>query len=164
LATEAGWLIGIFFAAYVVAVPLLLALTDRVAVKRIYLLGTGLTALSHLGFAVIADGFWIGLLLCALAGIGWAGTYMTGLKALADHLDTEGQSRAVSWHAAGAAFRAPGISETQHVLEFRATRQVPMSLSRARIIRGMPRERTGPRNRSGRVTAATKFSHACRRC
>jgi MFS family permease len=40
-ATEAGWLIGIFFAAYVVAVPLLLALTDRMPVKRIYLVGTG---------------------------------------------------------------------------------------------------------------------------
>src|ERR1051326_2561901 len=46
-ATEAGWLIGVFFAAYVLAVPLLLALTDRVPVKRIYLFGTGLTALSH---------------------------------------------------------------------------------------------------------------------
>ena len=46
-ATEAGWLVGIFFAAYVAAVPLLLALTDRLPVRRIYLLGTGLTTLSH---------------------------------------------------------------------------------------------------------------------
>ena len=56
--TEAGWLIGIFFAAYVPAVPLLLALTDRVPTRRIYLFGTGITALSHLGFALLADGFW----------------------------------------------------------------------------------------------------------
>ena len=28
--TEAGWLVGIFFAAYVVMVPVLVALTDRV--------------------------------------------------------------------------------------------------------------------------------------
>src|SRR5690348_2982566 len=49
-ATEAGWLVGIFFAAYVAAVPLLLASTDRLPVQRIYLLGTGLTTLSHLGF------------------------------------------------------------------------------------------------------------------
>ena len=27
--TEAGWLVGIFFAGYVVMVPLLVALTDR---------------------------------------------------------------------------------------------------------------------------------------
>jgi MFS family permease len=98
---EAGWLVGIFFAAYVPAVPVLLALTDRLPARRIYLLGTGLTALSHLGFATIADGFWSGLLMRALAGIGWAGAYMPGLKAIADPLEGVAQSRAVSWHAAG---------------------------------------------------------------
>jgi MFS family permease len=99
--TEAGWLVGIFFAAYVPAVPVLLALTDRVPARRIYLLGTGLTALSHLGFALVADGFWSGLAMRALAGVGWAGAYMPGLKAVADPLEGAAQSRAVSWHAAG---------------------------------------------------------------
>jgi MFS family permease len=99
--TEAGWLIGIFFAAYVPAVPVLLALTDRMPARRIYMLGTGLTALSHLGFATLADGFWSGLGMRALAGIGWAGAYMPGLKAIADPLEGAAQSRAVSWHAAG---------------------------------------------------------------
>lgn len=99
--TEAGWLVGIFFAAYVPAVPVLLALTDRVPARRIYLIGTGLTALSHLGFAFVADGFWSGLIMRALAGVGWAGAYMPGLKAIADPLEGVAQSRAVSWHAAG---------------------------------------------------------------
>lgn len=100
-ATEAGWLIGGFFAAYVAAVPVLVALTDRVPARRIYLLGTGLTAASHLGFALLAEGFWGALVLRALAGIGWAGCYMPGLKAIADRLEGNAQSRAVSWHAAG---------------------------------------------------------------
>src|SRR4051794_16448959 len=99
--TEAGWLVGIFFAAYVPAVPVLLALTDRLPARRVYLVGTGLTALSHLGFAMLADGFWSGLLMRALAGVGWAGAYMPGLKAIADPLEGIAQSRAVSWHAAG---------------------------------------------------------------
>lgn len=99
--TEAGWLVGIFFAAYVPAVPVLLALTDRVPARSIYLIGAGLTALSHFGFATLADGFWSGLLMRALAGIGWAGAYMPGLKAIADPLEGAAQSRAVSWHAAG---------------------------------------------------------------
>src|SRR6267154_6905788 len=99
--TEAGWLVGIFFAAYVVMVPLLVALTDRVPVRRVYMLGTGLTALSQFGFALFADGFWSALLLRLLAGIGWAGTYMPGLKAIADPLEGTSQSRAVTWHAAG---------------------------------------------------------------
>ena len=66
--TEAGWLIGVFFAAYVAAVPVLVALTDRVPARRVYMTGAALTALSHLGFAVAADGFWSGFLLRAIAG------------------------------------------------------------------------------------------------
>lgn len=100
-ATEAGWLIGAFFAAYVMAVPLLVSLTDRVPARRIYLIGTGCTAIAHLGFGFLAEGFWSGLLFRAIAGVGWAGCYMPGLKVLADRLEGAAQSRAVSWHAAG---------------------------------------------------------------
>jgi MFS family permease len=100
-ATEAGWLVGAFFAAYVVMVPILLALTDRYPARRVYLLGTGLTALSHLGFALVAGGFWSGLLFRILAGVGWAATYMPGLKIIADPLEGAAQSRVVSWHALG---------------------------------------------------------------
>ena len=108
--TEAGWLAGIFFAAYVVMVPVLVALTDRVPVRRVYMLGTTLTALSHFGFALFADGFWSALLLRLLAGIGWAGTYMPGLKAIADPLEGTAQSRVVSWPAALSARLASGWS------------------------------------------------------
>ena len=100
-ATAAGWLVGIFFAAYVVMVPVLVALTDRIPARRVYMLGTGLTALSHIGFALFADGFWTAFALRVLAGAGWAGTYMPGLKAMTDPLEGTAQSRAVSWHAAG---------------------------------------------------------------
>jgi len=99
--TQAGWLVGIFFAAYVVAVPILVSLTDRVPARHVYAVGAGLTAISHLGFAFLADGFWSALALRALAGIGWAGAYMPGLKAIADTLEGNAQSRAVSMHAAG---------------------------------------------------------------
>jgi MFS family permease len=99
--TEAGSLVGIFFAAYVLAVPVLVALTDRVPARNVYVVGAGLTALSHLGFALVADGFWWGLALRAAAGIGWAGAYMPGLKAITDNLEGNAQSRAVSTHAAG---------------------------------------------------------------
>ena len=68
--TEAGALIGIFLASYVVAVPVLVSLTDSIAARQVYVVGAGLTAASHLGFAFLADGFWSGLLLRAMAGIG----------------------------------------------------------------------------------------------
>ena len=99
--TEAGSLVGVFFAAYVIAVPVLVALTDRVPARNVYVVGAGLTALSHLGFVFVAEGFWWGLVLRAAAGIGWAGAYMPGLKAIADNLEGNAQSRAVSAHAAG---------------------------------------------------------------
>jgi MFS family permease len=99
--TEAGALVGIFFAAYVFAVPVLVALTDRIPTRNVYVVGAGLTALAHLGFAFVADGFWSGFVLRAVAGIGWAGAYMPGLKAIADTLEGNAQSRAVSAHAAG---------------------------------------------------------------
>src|ERR671932_776458 len=97
-----------FVATIVPAVPVLLALTDRVPARRVYLAGTGLTALSHLGFALVADGFWSGLLMRALAGVGWAGAYMPGLKVISDPLEGTAQSRAVSWHAAGVGIAGAG--------------------------------------------------------
>ncbi len=98
---QAGWVTGVFYAAYMLAVPVLVGLTDRVDPRRVYLLGVALTAASHAGFALLADGFASALALRALAGIGWAGTYMTGLKLLADRVDERLMSRAVAGHAAG---------------------------------------------------------------
>ena len=96
--TEAGWINGIFFGAYLVAVPVLVTLTDRVDPRRIYLVSALVTAASSLGFGLIADGFWSALTLRALAGVGLAGTYMPGLKSLTDHLDPRLQSRAVAFY------------------------------------------------------------------
>ena len=44
--TEAGWISGIYYAAYTVAVPLLSSLTDRVDARRIYLGSVALTAVA----------------------------------------------------------------------------------------------------------------------
>ncbi len=51
-------------------------------------------------FALFADGFWSALATRALTGMGWAGTYMTGLKLLADRVDAKMMSRATAGHAA----------------------------------------------------------------
>jgi predicted MFS family arabinose efflux permease len=98
--SEAGWITAIFYGAYVLAVPILVTLTDRVDAKRVYLAGAVTTVCCHLFFAVFADGFWSAFLARALAGIGWAGTYMTGLKLLADKVDERQMSRAAAGHAA----------------------------------------------------------------
>src|SRR5215212_7198218 len=79
---EAGWITAAFYGAYMLAVPVLVTLTDRVDAKRIYLFGVACGITGHLLFGLLADGFWSALTLRALTGIGWAGTYMTGVKLL----------------------------------------------------------------------------------
>ena len=75
-------------------------MTDRVDPKRIYLFGVGMVTLATAGFAYLADGFYPACALRLLWGVGWAGTYMPGLKALSDLVEGPQQSRVVSAHAA----------------------------------------------------------------
>jgi predicted MFS family arabinose efflux permease len=96
----AGWITAAFYGAYMLAVPILVTLTDRVDAKRVYLGGVAAMVLGHALFAALADGFWSALIARALTGIGWAGTYMTGLKLLADKVDAKMLSRAAAGHAA----------------------------------------------------------------
>lgn len=98
--SQAGWITAIFYAAYVVAVPVLVTLTDRIDPKRVYLLGVAVTVIGHLAFALLAQGFWSAIAARALTGIGWAGTYMTGLKLLADRVNPKMMARATAGHAA----------------------------------------------------------------
>src|SRR5437660_7432072 len=71
----------------------------------VYLASVALTAVAFVGFAWVATGFWAALAFRALMGVGWAGSYMPGLKALSDVTEGPQQSRAVAAHAA-----AVGIS------------------------------------------------------
>jgi MFS family permease len=98
--TDAGWIIAAFYAAYTLSVPVLVSLTDRVDPKRIYLGSAAFTAVAAIGYATLAEGPWSAMLFRALAGIGWARTYMPGLKALSDFVEGPRQSRAVALHAA----------------------------------------------------------------
>jgi MFS family permease len=98
--SDAGWITAALPGAYMLAVPILVTLTDRVDPKRIYLFGVACLLASHFLFGLLAEGFWSALVLRTLAGIGWAGTYMTGLKLLADEVDARLMSRAVTGHAA----------------------------------------------------------------
>ena len=98
--SEAGWITAAFYGAYIAAVPVLVTLTDRLDAKAVYLSGDGMTVAGHLMFGLYADGFWSATFARALTGMGWAGTYMTGLKLLADRVDDKLMSRATAGHAA----------------------------------------------------------------
>jgi MFS family permease len=97
--TQAGWLSAVYYGAYVVAVPVLTAWTDRKDAKRILAIGLITGALASLGFAW-AKGIWTAMALRFLAGISLAGIYMPGLKLLSDHTEGPLQSRYVSFYTA----------------------------------------------------------------
>ncbi len=98
--TEAGWINGIFFAGYAVTSPFLVGLTDRIDARRIYLPSAALAALSLFLFGWMAEGTWTAAGLRLLAGIGLAGTYMPGLRALSDNVAGSKQSRSIVFYTA----------------------------------------------------------------
>ncbi len=96
--TEVGWIGGIYFGGYVLAVGALTALTDRTCAKRIYLASMALSALAVAGFALTAQGVATASVWRCLQGVGLAGTYMPGLKALTDALPERLHSRTVAFY------------------------------------------------------------------
>lgn len=97
---EAGLVGGAFFFGYMVSVPLLSGLTDRVDAKRVFAVCSVLAACGALGFGFLARGVWSGVWWQAVSGAGLAGTYMPGLKALTDRVSGPRQSRYVSFYTA----------------------------------------------------------------
>lgn len=98
--TEAGLIGGIFYTGYMVSVPVLASLTDRIDSRKIYAFACLLSALGAAGFALFADGLASALLFQFVIGAGLGGTYMPGLKTLTDHLEGRAQSRATAFYTA----------------------------------------------------------------
>ena len=93
-----GLLAGSYAAGYMLAVPFLATLTDRVDARFVLIAGSALSAVATVMFGLLAQGLWSGAAFWALAGIGFAGAYMPGLKALTDRLDPGDSSRAVTFY------------------------------------------------------------------
>ena len=109
--SEAGLISGIYYAGFVAATPVLTSLTDRVDARRVYLLSCALALLGAAGFTLFAGGLWSALFFQFLIGAGLGGTYMPGLKMLADQLEGPVQSRAVAFYTASF-----GIGSTLSIL------------------------------------------------
>jgi len=93
---EAGLLAGAYAAGYMVAVPFLATLTDRMDARIVLIAGSAVSAMATMMFGLFAQGLWSGALLWSIAGVGFAGAYMPGLKALTDRLAPGDSSRAVT--------------------------------------------------------------------
>src|SRR2546430_8981173 len=85
-AAQAGLMAGAYAFGYMLAVPVLATLTDRIDARIVLSFGSALSGLATAAFGLFAAGVWSAAALWALAGIGFAGAYMPGLKALTDRL------------------------------------------------------------------------------
>jgi len=103
-ATEAGFIGGAFFFGYMLAVPFLSGVTDRLDARSVFACSCLLAAAGTAGFAWLADDVVSGALFQALAGAGLAGTYMPGLKALTDRIagrvEERRQARYIAFYTA----------------------------------------------------------------
>jgi predicted MFS family arabinose efflux permease len=93
---DAGLMAGSFAFGYTIAVPILTTLTDRIDARLILLIGSALTSAGALAFGLFANGLTSAIALWFVTGIGFAGAYMPGLKALTDRLPPGDTSRAVT--------------------------------------------------------------------
>jgi len=92
-ATDSGWIGGIYFAGYAAAVPVLASATDRYDGRWIVAGSSLLGAAAGLAFAVLANGFWLALILRFLGGIALAGVHMPGLKLITERTKGAEQAR-----------------------------------------------------------------------
>ncbi|MDD5176315.1 MAG: MFS transporter [Sterolibacterium sp.] len=98
--TQAGFVGGAFFFGYMLSVPLLSGITDRLDARSVFVFACSLTAAGTTGFALFADGLASAALFQALTGAGLAGTYMPGLKALTDRVSGPLQARYIAFYTA----------------------------------------------------------------
>jgi MFS family permease len=98
--TEAGWIIAAYYAGYMILVPVLAGITDRMDARKIMGLGMFLGVVTAIAFALLARGFWSALALRFLSGISLAGIYMPGLKVVSDYTEGTLQSRFISFYTA----------------------------------------------------------------
>jgi len=97
--SEAGLMAASYAAGYMLAVPVLATLTDRVDARWVLFWGSLASGAATILFGLFASGLVSAILLWGLAGIGFAGAYMPGLKALTDRL-TGDTSRSVTLYTA----------------------------------------------------------------
>jgi predicted MFS family arabinose efflux permease len=95
-AAQAGLMAGAYAFGYMLAVPVLATLTDRIDARIVLIGGSAFSGLATAAFGLFAQGLWSATAIWALAGMGFAGAYMPGLKALTDRLPPRESSRSIT--------------------------------------------------------------------
>lgn len=107
--TQAGTIFSAYQAGYICSVVALASLTDRYNARWIFLLSAAWSALAAGLFGWLARGYLSALALRTLAGIGLGGTYMPGLRLVAERFEPAERGRAVGLYV-GSIIAGMGLS------------------------------------------------------
>jgi len=98
--SEAGLIVSFYQFGYIGAVMILATLTDYMPPRRIYLWSAFWTAAASLAFACWAQGFLSAVILRGAVGLGLAGTYMPGMRMVAERFAGGGRGFAMGCYIA----------------------------------------------------------------
>lgn len=93
--TMAGSIFSVYQLGYILSGVLLSTLTDRINTRYIFLAAALWSGIANLLFAFFAHDYLSGMILRALTGIGMGGTYMPGLKLVAERFSPAKRGKAV---------------------------------------------------------------------
>jgi len=93
--TQSGMIFSVYQLGYIASGVLLSTLTDRMNTRVIFISAAFWSAAANLLFALYAHDFTSAMVLRALTGIGMGGTYMPGLKLVAERFDPATRGRAI---------------------------------------------------------------------
>ena len=93
--TQAGIIFSVYQLGYIASGVLLSTLSDRLNIRNIFITAALWSGLANLLFGLFAHDFTSGLILRGLTGIGMGGTYMPGLKLVAERFESHRRGRAI---------------------------------------------------------------------
>jgi MFS family permease len=93
--TRAGSIFSVYQFGYILSGVLLSTLADRCSIKKIFILSALWSASANLLFALYANDYASAMLFRALTGIGMGGTYMPGLKLVAERFPSGSRGKAI---------------------------------------------------------------------
>lgn len=95
-ASEAGLMASAYALGYMLVVPVLTTLTDRYDARIILIAGSAVSGAATVAFGLFAHSLLTASILWAIAGAGFGGAYMPGLRAITDRLPGGDASRSIT--------------------------------------------------------------------
>jgi len=93
--TMAGSIFSVYQLGYILSGVILSTLADRFSIKKIFIISALWSGTANLLFAIYAHDYSSAMLLRALTGIGMGGTYMPGLKLVAEKFPGSQRGKAI---------------------------------------------------------------------